>query len=410
MELRRLTLERYKGYAERIDLELAPLTVLVGPNNAGKSALAQAVQLVAGGLATLGKGTQEPLPLESGGILHGNAFEDLVTGRLVHGRVGVGATFLVGNGELSLHATVQNVLAPDQTSERQIAEWRMTSGDGEIRANRTSLDESAEYRVSVTGKLDQDHLIHWSGLLPTEPRALAGWVASGADVLQDWARGVRYLQCPRTLVPSPFPAGGTVPSDLGVSGRNAPLILAGSDYLRESVRTWYREAFGVSLEIRAQGPYAELVIRGSARDAEVQLAQSGAGLAQVLPVAVAVLTAEGEGPGVDVIEHPEAELHPTAHAAVAELLLSHLPGRKRPVIVETHSEMLLLRARRWIAEGRLSADQVLIYWISKEPGIGSTLKKIRVTDTGDVDRWPENVFVEDYEEILAIRRASRRIQ
>ena len=87
VELRRFSLERYKGYARRVELELAPLTILVGPNNSGKTALAQAIQLLAGGFVSSDREAREPLPLESGGIRHGEAFEDLVTGRAVHGRL-----------------------------------------------------------------------------------------------------------------------------------------------------------------------------------------------------------------------------------------------------------------------------------------------------------------------------------
>ena len=46
MELRRISLERYKGYGRRVEVDLAPLTILVGPNNSGKTALAQAIQLL----------------------------------------------------------------------------------------------------------------------------------------------------------------------------------------------------------------------------------------------------------------------------------------------------------------------------------------------------------------------------
>ena len=113
------------------------------------------------------------------------------------------------------------------------------------------------------------------------------------------------------------------------------------------------------------------------------------------------------GRGVDVVEHPEAELHPAAHADIAELVLDNLVGRRRPMVVETHSEMVLLRARRWIAEGRLPAEDVLIYWIHAEPGRGSILRKIKINKSGDLDNWPDGVFVEDYEEIMAIRRAAR---
>ena len=183
--------------------------------------------------------------------------------------------------------------------------------------------------------------------------------------------------------------------------------MAADDDLRESVREWYRRAFGVGIDVVAQGSYSELVVRASSRGANVRLPQSGRGLSHVLPVAVAALTARRAGPGVDVIEHPEAELHPAAHAEIAELLLDNLAGPERPMIVETHSEMVLLRARRWIAEGRLPAENVLVYWVHTEPGRGSILRKIKISESGEMESWPDGVFIEDYEEILAIRRAAR---
>ncbi|MCG8555381.1 MAG: DUF3696 domain-containing protein [Proteobacteria bacterium] len=75
--------------------------------------------------------------------------------------------------------------------------------------------------------------------------------------------------------------------------------------------------------------------------------------------------------------------------------------------METHSELLLLRARRWVAEGRLVPEQVAVHWIDESSKGGTTARQIKITDEGDVEDWPEGVFYEDYEEILAIRRASR---
>jgi len=68
VELRHFSLERYKGYARRAEVALAPLTILIGSNNAGRTALAQAIPLLAGGLAPTDADAQEPLPLESCGI------------------------------------------------------------------------------------------------------------------------------------------------------------------------------------------------------------------------------------------------------------------------------------------------------------------------------------------------------
>ena len=429
MELRRFSLERYKGYARRVDLELAPLTILVGPNNAGKTALAQAIQLLAGGLAPSERDAREPLPLESGGIRHGKTFEDLVTGRAVHGRLKLSITLADGGVESSLSATVTNVSAPGRPSERQISDWRLKNGDREIAAERQGFGEASDYLISTPGAEPDLRTVAWRGLFPAragEPAVgdsdtapaggrlfparageLADWASLQADVFARWAAGVCHLRCPRRLLPSPFRAPERAPAGIGPDGRDTPLALAADDTLRKSVREWYRRTFGVRIDVAAQGKYIELVTGTPLRNEDVRLDQSGRGLSHVLPVVVTALSAQEAGPGADIIEHPEAELHPAAHAEVAELLIENLAGPSRPLIVETHSEMVLLRARRRVAEGRLPAGHVLVYWIHAEPGHGTLLKKIGIRENGDMETWPDGVFTEDYEEIMAIRRAAR---
>ena len=408
MELRKFGFERYKGYAEPTELEFAPLTILVGANNSGKTALAQAIQLFAGGLNPSRKDMYEPLPLVSGGIRHGQAFEDLVTGRPVHGWLRLHATLSDDGSELSLSATVRNVVFLAPPAARQISRWRLRSDEEEVRVVRLDYVNDAEYGVFFReSKLEDPVELHWRGLIPLDSNGLAGWAEAKIDALRTWGLGVRYLRCPRNLLSSPLPTPERPTLDLGSNGENAPLVLAADDGLREVVREWYRKVFGVGIDVVAQGTYFELAVRASARDASVRLMQSGRGLAHVLPVVVTALTARIAGPGVDIIEHPEAELHPAVHADVADLLLDNLAGSARPMVVETHSEMLLLRARRWIAERRIPPESVLVYWIDTEPGRGSVVRKIRINERGEMDFWPEGVFIEDYDEILAIRRANR---
>ena len=144
MKLHRFSIERYKGYAEVAEVELAPLTILVGSNNSGKTALAQAIQLLAGALNPSEK-DPEPLPLESGGIRHGKTFEDLLTGRTVHGRLNLSANFTGDNGDLSLAATVQNVVTPSGPSVRRITKWSLGSSSDHIALKREGLDERSPY-------------------------------------------------------------------------------------------------------------------------------------------------------------------------------------------------------------------------------------------------------------------------
>lgn len=408
MRLSKFSLRNYKGYAEHTEVDVAPLTILVGPNNAGKTALAQAIQLIAGGLAAPDDATREPLPLVSGGIRHGDTFEDLVTGRAVHGRLAVSVTLGEESGESVLDVTVGNTVEPRRPSERLVLEWRLQHDDRAVFAERRGYEASADYQISGTGGDPTSKRLDWRGLLPRNPEALAPWVGVCVHDSRRWATGVRHLRCPRRLGSSPFLAPEAAPASIGPDGRGAPLALAADDALRLSVRDWYGATFGVGIDVAAQGRYAELMTDTPVGAGSARMLQSGRGLSHVLPVAVTALSAHQAGAGVDVIEHPEAELHPAAHAHVAELLLDNLAGPARPMIVETHSAMLLLRARRWIAEGRLHAGDVLVYWIHAEPGRGSVVEKIAIRDDGEMERWPHGVFIEDYEEILAIRRAARR--
>ena len=76
------------------------------------------------------------------------------------------------------------------------------------------------------------------------------------------------------------------------------------------------------------------------------------------------------------------------------------------ILVETHSESLVLRVRRRVAEG-LSPDQVSIVFV-EDLGDRSVVRNVRLDQNGDVDWWPDGVFSEAFVEVKAIRRAQRR--
>lgn len=418
MRLNRLILQRYKAFDALCTIEIRPLTILVGANNAGKSALARAIPLFAGGLRAAASANAEgPLPLSSYGLLHADTFESLIAGRAVHGSIELTAAFQTDVGALSLSIVVQNVVGPGQATRQVIMRWRLSRDDERaVELSRVRLDSDA-YRVEIlspSGDLRQEAKIEWNGSLPVsiplgEAGAKHGWIDDARTRLSGWAGGLRYLRSPRELVDSPFRTPDRPPSALGIAGREAPRILATSDRLQREVRDWFGRTFGVRLDVRQQGDTSLVEVAGLAARNAVSIAQAGQGLSQVLPVAVQCFTAKDAGPGVDILEHPEAELHPQAHAGVAELIVEYLQGPIRPVILETHSEVLLLRVRRKVAEGKLNPDDLAIYWINRDESLDSAVvRRVEVTRGGEVSNWPEGVFLEDYEEVIAIRREARR--
>ncbi len=154
------------------------------------------------------------------------------------------------------------------------------------------------------------------------------------------------------------------------------------------------EALGLTWRIKANpldATRVELLVarlpkKGkSAREDLVNIADVGFGVSQVLPVIVALLTAE---PGQLVyIEQPELHLHPQAEQALAPIL-AEAANRGVRVVVETHSAILLTAIQALVAEGKLSPDILKLHWFQRDSR-GAT----RVT-SGDLDQqgaygdWP----------------------
>ncbi len=80
----------------------------------------------------------------------------------------------------------------------------------------------------------------------------------------------------------------------------------------------------------------------------------GFGISQVLPVLVQSILSKDVA--LVVVEQPELHLHPSAQAKLADLFIE-LAVQGKCFLIETHSEHLMLRFRRRIAETTLDSLQ-----------------------------------------------------
>lgn len=119
---------------------------------------------------------------------------------------------------------------------------------------------------------------------------------------------------------------------------------------------------------------------------EVQLTDVGFGVSQVLPV-ITLLQYVPEGSTV-VLEQPEIHLHPLAQAALADVIIQAATHRKVQVILESHSEHLLLRLQRRIAERAVSAEVIKLYFCDAPRGV-STLTPLELDLFGNIRNWPD---------------------
>ncbi|MER3328729.1 MAG: DUF3696 domain-containing protein, partial [Candidatus Kapaibacterium sp.] len=81
------------------------------------------------------------------------------------------------------------------------------------------------------------------------------------------------------------------------------------------------------------------------------------------------------------------------------------------IIAETHSEHLLIRLRRLIAEEKLKSDVVAIYFVQNEDH-QSSIKQIKLQENGHINQidWPKDFFADSLREsmVMASEQAKRK--
>ncbi len=119
---------------------------------------------------------------------------------------------------------------------------------------------------------------------------------------------------------------------------------------------------------------------------EVNIADVGFGVSQVLPVLVAL--AAGEKGQMVYIEQPELHLHPRAQVALAKVL-ADAANRGVRVIIETHSSLLLQGVMTQVAEGKLSNEKVILNWFERDVEGNTTVRKECLDENGAHSAdWP----------------------
>lgn len=117
------------------------------------------------------------------------------------------------------------------------------------------------------------------------------------------------------------------------------------------------------------------------------LADVGFGVSQVMPVLVALLTAQ---PGQLVyLEQPEIHLHPRAQAALAQVL-AEAAQRGVRVVAETHSALLLLALQSLVAEEKISPDLVKLHWFTRRQDGVTEVASADLDEMGAFGDWPED--------------------
>jgi predicted ATPase len=448
-----LRIKNFKGWRDSGRVDLAPLTLLFGTNSSGKSSLHQFLLLLRQTAESPDRRRvlhpgDDNTPVDLG------SYTDLINGHdptralgfelewrspheLVVVDVRTGTRFAAA--DLRFQAAIR---ATDATPPRLYVEqmdYELVSEDGERRSFGLKRDTDASYRITTTGydavmrmgrKWPVSAPSHFHGF-PDDTQSRfqnLEFVADLTYALDEQLSSLAYLGPLRERPERLYRWSGEEPEAVGWRGeRTVEALLAGQsrDYrakharkakaLQVLVAEWLRklgviDAFSVT-PIREGRDEYEVRVRAPARTQEVLLTDVGFGVSQVLPVITQCFYATSGS--TLIFEQPEIHLHPAVQSGLADLFIEALIARENgtprnvQLLVETHSEHLLRRLLRRIAEGAVDPDQVAIYVVDAGRTT-STIEPLEVDDYGNVHNWPPDFFGDQTTDMIEQTRAARR--
>ena len=236
--------------------------------------------------------------------------------------------------------------------------------------------------------------------------AVVGYIASWVT---DLLTAISYIGPLREYPSRLYEVSGENPASVGIRGEFAPEVLFRQRELLRLVNEWVgRFEFGFFIECKPvnQGAFS-IMLRRNPKIPPINLADTGFGLSQVLPLIVQGFYAERGS--LIIAEQPEIHLNPRLQALLADLFCE-VARKERNVLVETHSEHLILRLRRLLAERKIKVDEVALYYVEKSHD-RSTIREIPIEENGHIkiEDWPRGFFEDSLRESLGLATAQTKL-
>ena len=449
--LTRMRLENFKSWKDTGDIEFKPITGFFGSNSSGKTSLFQALLLM----------KQTVDSSDHRAVFHfgdGKALVNLGDFESVIHEHDTEQTL-----KFSLDwSSKSEIEIPDTYTKGTVAVGDDIGFEVEIReenidSRKWLILEEMTYRISkgrsfgirrVPGQIDYD-LFARGADISLSRRAKEDDYYLGRSKFHDfpyWAHeffkgrnfifdlqyelelfltDLHYLGPLRASPQRIYIRSGAEPFDMGATGESVvdAILLSqerekiiGEDfdlhYMEKYVAEWLKR-LGLVHDFRVEAlsegrRLFEVKVRKSSNSAEVLLTDVGFGVSQILPVLVQCFYVPEWSS--TILEQPDIHLHPSSQAGLADVFIDAWRQRKVQILFESHSEHLLRRLQRRIAEGEIEKDDVGLFFCSTDENGVSCLSQLEIDQYGNISNWPKDFFGDQFGEIAAMSEAALKRQ
>jgi predicted ATPase len=424
-----LELRNFRAF-QSVKLKFSKLNIFVGPNNAGKSSIVSALNLIA---QNAKNGRQQSGLTLNGAYTDLGTYYDVVNGHKASKNIGI--KFAIGNFTYDYSFRFKKL-------RREIELYKSSMSDG-TNYYSFNLIKNVKYqkikipKIRKTLKIEERDPIFF-GLSFYVPYELfmdfekQNIDKNYRDEIRDlfWG-GIDSLRSDFYLFDSvgsfreqpqrTYLYSGEAPEEVGRAGENFAQIMASSssnrdnksDAMMRRVVNWFKGA-GIAESVIVKGltnRHFELCVEDRL-GLSSNIVDVGFGCSQVLPVIIGgykiAMKSSPERPGMYVVQEPEIHLHPSAAAHLGSFFCD-LAKRNVQCFVETHSETLILRVARHIANGNIPAENVKIFWVGDTDG-KREVTELKIEDDGSFAmEWPGGFFPTRSAETLELARAAANL-
>ncbi len=244
------------------------------------------------------------------------------------------------------------------------------------------------------------------------------WLTTLTPTYEDLFQNTYYLAPLREYPKRTYLWSGERPKDVGRYGELTVAALLASRKKNTEVEISVAKAlkdlglihgFRLNRITPNRGDY-EILVQKSPNSAEVLITDVGFGVSQVLPILVLCYYAP-KGATL-IFEQPEIHLHPSVQAGLADIFIEIIKTRNIQIIIESHSEHLLRRLQRRIAEEKdgFTNDDAALYFCKMNDQGDSELVTLDIDDYGNICNYPEGFFGDEMGDLVAMTEATIKRQ
>lgn len=380
----KIKFKNFKLFKNEQTLEIKPITILIGKNNSGKTAVLKLPVMIS---ESLSGNINEAVKLEFDGIKLGSEYSDLVYNRKI-----LPGEFL----ELEIS---------NSTDDSTFAELKLKINLPTDMIKEKSKIFEWEYFENNVKISEKEEISDFKGFIKNNKK------------IENLFLNYDYLKALRTEPEEEYPFKNEEYKKIGLKGENTYQILIKStinqDNVFQSVSNWYKNNFeNWSLEINDDQIFNSknkkyiFSIRNNNIE-PINLPYTGQGITQALPLITRSYMKDEEQVLI-IMEEPESHLHPAAHGNLAQRFVeSYLEDDNKSYLIETHSKNFILRLQSLIADpdNNFSNNDIAVYYVDYlENEQLSVLERLDIDENGEFNKWPEEIFNESYKELLLLKQ------